>query len=196
MDSTEILLTVKDFEARYGIARSNVYNRLNGLSKKGYDMAPMKQGTKAIYSASQGALMDQLHEHLEAGNDIGSFVDVTGRVELSQPIGRSIEHPIERPATSQDSMIERSPSSLSVAALVDAIAGKLVTLSPAPTVDPLANLRQLEEAYEKGWLLSSSQLGSLLGFKSFTGASFERYGFTFTRQGKNGAESAWKISKT
>lgn len=192
---TEILMTIKDFEARYRLTRSNIYNRINGLKDKGYPMEPMKQGQKSIFSVDQAALMDRLHEHLEDGNDIASFPDSEGRVNLSQPVERSMSQPIERLTAQQDSSIDRSPAALGVAALVDAIAGKLAEVIPTPTLDPLANLRLIQEASEQGWLLSSSQLAPLLGVKPPSGAEFQRYGFTFTRSGRNGAESAWRITK-
>ncbi len=77
--------------------------------------------------------------------------------------------------------------------MVDAIAGKLTSLKP---IDPLANLELLEKACSYKWLLSTSQLAPLLGVKSLTGKEIHRYGFTFTRVGRNGAESAWAIAKT
>ncbi len=34
--TTEIdSLTIKDFESRYGVIRSNIYNRIDGLKRKG-----------------------------------------------------------------------------------------------------------------------------------------------------------------
>lgn len=195
MDNTEVLLSIKDFEQRYKLTRSNIYNRINGLKEKGYQLEPMKQGARSIFTAEQGAIMDRLHSHLLAGNDIGSFPDAEGRVQMSQPIERLVEHPVGRIAAQQDSL-ERAPAALGVAALVDAIAGKLAEVIPTPQPDPLAELRLIQEACEQGWLLSSSQLAPLLGVKPPSGVSFQRYGFTFTRTGRNGAESAWKISKS
>lgn len=195
MDNTEILISIKDFEQRYKLTRSNIYNRVNGLKAKGYDLEPMKQGTRSIFSAEQGAIMDRLHQHLLAGNDIGSFPDASGRVQLTQHTVQPIERPIERLTVQQDSLAERSPATLGVATLIDAIAGKLADVIPTPQPDPLVNLRLIQESHDQNWLLSSSQLGALLGVKSLSGASFERYGFTFTRTGKNGIESAWRITK-
>ena len=126
MDSTEILLSIKDFEQRYSLTRSNIYNRINGLKEKGYPMEPSKAGNRSIYNADQGAIMDRLHEHLSNGNDIGSFPTMDGRVQLSQPADSPTRHPIERLTAQQDNAIDRSPATLGVAALVDAIA--LVTI--------------------------------------------------------------------
>jgi hypothetical protein len=191
MDNTQILLKIQDFEQRYNLTRSNIYNRINALKTKGYPMEPMKQGNRSIFSVDQAAIMDRLNEHLEAGNDLGSFPDMDGRVMLSHPVERSIERLVE----SQDSSIERSPSALGMAAMIEAIASKLVEVIPTPQADPLANLRLLQEALEQGWLLSSSQLAPLLGLNRLAGAEFKRFGFTFTRSGKNGSESAWRITK-
>lgn len=194
MDNTEVLLTIKDFEQRYKLTRSNIYNRINGLKEKGYQLEPMKQGARSIFSAEQGAIMDRLHNHLLAGNDIGSFPDSDGRVQMSHPVERPTGHLVERPTMQQDSL-DRSPATLGIASLVEAIAGKLAEVIPTPQPDPLADLRLIQEACDQQWLLSTSQIAPLLGVKSLSGASFERYGFTFTRAGRNGAESAWKISK-
>lgn len=84
------------------------------------------------------------------------------------------------------------------ARLVDAIAGKVVEIislnqAGSVTPDPLANLRMLQEACDRGWLLSSSQLAPLVGLKSLHGKAFERHGFKFVKVGRNGVQSAWKV---
>ena len=69
---------------------------------------------------------------------------------------------------------------------------------PAPS--RLSYLRELEEAYLKGWLLSTSELADLLGLTPGTitdyGQEFNDAGFTFTRAGKRkGGEIAWRVGK-
>ena len=78
--------------------------------------------------------------------------------------------------------------------MVGVLLGALASLQPTEP-DPLANLELLERVAEKGWLLSTSQLAPLLGLRSLSGKALERYGFTFTRVGRNGAESAWQVEK-
>ena len=49
----------------------------------------------------------------------------------------------------------------------------------------------MKKAYEKRWILSTSQLGSILKLHPKTlirHKSFERHGFTFIRNGQVGAE--------
>jgi hypothetical protein len=57
-----------------------------------------------------------------------------------------------------------------------------------------------EEAYEKGWLLSTKEVADLLELAPSTvcayGQEFEDAGFVFTRAGtRKGGEIAWMISK-
>ena len=65
----------------------------------------------------------------------------------------------------------------------------------APPANPLENIRRIQEAHDRQWKLSTSQLAPLLGMKSLSGSEIKRFGFVFTRVGKNGVESAWSISK-
>lgn len=203
-------LTIKDFESRYGIARSNVNNRLAGLKQKGYDLQPEKREGKNVYKADQIALMDRLEAHLKAGNPIASFPTAENAAIVSQdklPASYRTQDSFLATPVSQDKrhLSHRTQDSgamtaLGAAGLIDAIAGRvveLVSLNPSgrPTPDPLVRLRLLQEACDQGWLLSTSQLAPLLGVKSLSGQVIERYGFRFTRVGRNGIESAWRIEQ-
>ena len=176
-------LTIKDLESRYGVARSNVYNRINGLKEKGYPLEPEKRGAKSIFNADQVQVMDALDSHIKAGTEIASFPAVSGHTGLLR-VSQDTWKPSHR---TQD--ITRGDESKMVGVLLGALA------SLQPTSDPLASLELLERVAEKGWLLSTSQLAPLLGLKSLHGAEFCRYGFVFTRVGRNGAESAWRVGK-
>ena len=179
-------LTIKDLEARYGVTRSNIYNRLNGLKEKGYPMESEKQGQRSIYNADQVVWMDALDRHLKDGNDIATFPTTEGLSNLSY-VSQDIAKSSYR---TQDTL--KVESSVALALVVEAIATRLSDLKPD---DSLANLRTLEEACRNGWLLSTSQLTRLLGLKSLNGKVLTRYGFTFRRAGRNGMESAWQVTK-
>ena len=176
-------LTIKDLESRYGVARSNVYNRINGLKEKGYPLEPEKRGAKSIFNADQVQAMDALDSHIKAGNEIATFPS-NGHTDLLR-VSQDTWKPSHR---TQD--ITRGDESKMVGVLL----GALASLQPNEP-DPLANLELLDRVAEKGWLLSTSQLAPLLGRKSLHGSEFCRYGFVFTRVGRNGAESAWRIEK-
>jgi hypothetical protein len=209
--TTEIdSLTIKDFESRYGVTRSNIYNRINGLKEKGYAMEPEKQGGKSVFNADQIAVMDALDSSLKDGKSIADFPTVNSNdlsyVSQDKPdlSRRTQDSKNVRVASPQ----ENGGSIMLFAGMIDAIASKVadlisgrpaqpieVKLPELPPPDPLSNLRSIQEACDRGWLLSTSQLAALLGVKSVSGKQIDRYGFRFTRVGKNGAESAWQVSK-
>ena len=94
----------------------------------------------------------------------------------------------------------REPTiSLHPSALVGVIETVVKRIIPNPK-SPLAYLRDIEEAYQNGWLLSTSELADLLGLSSKTitnyGQEFSDAGFLFERAGtRKGGELAWSIEK-
>lgn len=79
--------------------------------------------------------------------------------------------------------------------VVEAIVKRLM-----PGGGRLNHLRELEEAYEKGWLLGTSELADLLKLSPKTvrsyGDQFSDAGFVFTRAGsRKRGELAWEIGK-
>lgn len=82
-----------------------------------------------------------------------------------------------------------------IQALVAAIANQqLPAALPAPP-NPLSRFEQLQAIADHDWRPSTSELAEILGLTSLPRATFERYGFRFTRVGRNGAQSAWKVEK-
>ncbi|MDJ0571812.1 MAG: hypothetical protein QNJ53_22595 [Pleurocapsa sp. MO_192.B19] len=89
--------------------------------------------------------------------------------------------------------------SLQPSVLVGAIEAVVKRLIPTNR-SRLNYLRELEEAYEKGWLLSTSELADLLGLNQKTitnyGQEFNDAGLIFARVGtRKGGEIAWSIDK-
>ncbi|MEP0913080.1 hypothetical protein NDI45_19395 [Leptolyngbya sp. GB1-A1] len=172
-------LPVSQLPDRYGISRSVLYTRINALKIK-----PEQRGNKSYVSREQLDLLDRLHNHIQQGGSTAEFLASAGLSDeqTGQTVGQSDEQ------TGQLALSDSAPLLL----IIDALAEKLASQQMS---DPLANLRAIEEAACRGWLLSSSQLASLLGLRSLSGKSFDRYGFSFTRAGRNGAEIAWRITK-
>jgi DNA-binding transcriptional regulator YhcF (GntR family) len=177
-------IPISQLPSRYGIARSAIYTRLKDLQ-----IEPVKSGRKAFVNAQQLQLLDKLHEHISKGGVTSDFL------KQQQQQNTSVSNTEDFSALVQDSPVQMTglqPSAL--VAMVSAIVQRLIPHHP------LDYLQALESAYEKGWLLSTSELADLLKLSPKTiasyGLSFEDAGFVFTRCGKRKrGEIAWKVEK-
>ena len=181
---------VADLPERYGVARSNIYKRLEGLSIK-----PEKIGGKSIINADQLALMDSLDQHLKADGTIASFNSPVGQSEKSYETGRDNGNGSLSKPRSSEQLVTASQLLAVLERISEVIATPPPQLPPASSPHPLENIRRIQEAHDRQWKLSTSQLALLLGVRSLSGSEVHRFGFVFKRAGKNGAESAWSISK-
>jgi hypothetical protein len=173
------LVPITQLPSRYGIARSNLYTRLKDL---GIELE--KIGKKAFVNAEQLQLLDALHDHIQKGGTTGEFLKSLDGVQSDRAIISSTtgQIPLFQPAT--------------LVAVVEAIVKRLLP----STGNRLSYLRELEEACEKAWLLSTSEVADLLGLSPKTiaayGQEFSDAGFIFTRAGtRKGGEIAWSIDK-
>ena len=181
---------VSDLPSRYSIKRTALYERLKALKLK-----PIKQGNKSYLDGDQLKRLDELHAHIQRGGGITDFV-----TEQKQPNSGQTEQTEQTDPTGQLAQINQSGA---LVALVEVLTSRLVPAIVSkltPPAPPLAHLEALEKAYEKGWLLSTSELAQLLRLSPKTirgyGDSFREAGFTFTRAGTRARqETAWKVSK-
>ena len=177
-------LPVSSLPNRYGVHRSQVYNRMDALKKLDERLVPFKQGRKSYVSA-------ELLGHLDSMN------------VLLKENGTTVEQAANRALGRIPTRLPDSPVDIGQSALTYSPPGELVEPETEQEIDPefnfedlLGKLRGLQELADKGWWLSTSQIANVLELKSLPGGpSFERYGFRFVRAGKNGAETAWKIEK-
>ncbi|MDJ0596090.1 MAG: hypothetical protein QNJ72_39935 [Pleurocapsa sp. MO_226.B13] len=185
------LIPLAQLPSRYGIARSNLYTRLKDLK-----IESVKQGRKAFVTADGLRLLDGLHAHLEAGGTTNEFLQQIGSnsnlatIPTAEP---SVYNSMDAPNYNEPTI------SLQPSVLVGAIEAVVKRLIPNNR-SRLNYLRDLEEAYEKGWLLSTSELADLLGLNQKTvtnyGQEFNDAGFIFARVGtRKGGEIAWSIDK-
>lgn len=180
--------------SRYGIARSALYTRLKDLK-----IEPGKDGKRAYLNAQQLQLLDALHEHIQKGGTTGEFLKQQSGE--SPGLSRTVEQPDESSPGLSRTSVQSSPGQIllsqpaALITVVEAIVKRLV-----PGVGRLNHLLWLEEAYEKGWLLSTSEVADLLKLSPATvrgyGEQFSDAGFVNTRAGtRKRGEVAWEISK-
>lgn len=182
---------VADLADRYQVARSNIYKRLEGLSIK-----PEKIGNKSVINGDQLVVMDELDQHLKADGTIASFNNPTGQAKEShETAGHSNGNGAIAKPKASDQLVTAHQLLAVLERISEVIAAPPQLPPAAPPAHGLDTLRRIQEAYERQWKLSTSQLAPLLGMKGLSGAEVKRFGFVFTRVGKNGNESAWSISK-
>ncbi len=188
------LIPLSQLPSRYGIARSNLYNRLKDLK-----IESLKQGRKAFITATQLQLLDGLHSHLEQGGTTPEFIKLIEEQSNSlQLVETSSATPkvydgITTPHFSEPTIFLQ-PSAL--VGVIETVVKRLIPVNRSR----LTYLRELEEAYQHGWLLSTSEVADLLGLTSKTianyGQEFSDAGFVFARAGiRKGGEIAWSIDK-
>ena len=171
-----------NLKGRYGINRSALYKRFEAASVK-----PVKLSSrnKTFISQEQLQLLDELDQHIKDGGTLSEFnpngrlqaMEVhqnTGYLEKTQPIFTELEPPITGS---------------------EAIVAELARISfQLEKRDDIDLLRQLQEIADNGWLINTTQLKGLIDVTP-KGKEFTRGSFRFSKSGKIGAQSAWKVER-
>ncbi|MBE9109884.1 hypothetical protein IQ273_10740 [Nodosilinea sp. LEGE 07298] len=171
------LASLKD---HYGVARSQVFNRIKVLG-----IETIKRKQKAYVNVNHLELVDRLHELIQQDYTIDS---ATTMILGDSPAERLRQRPRQSHETA--GQLEMLP------ALVAAIAHhQQPAAAPLAPPNPLSRFEQLQAIADNDWRPSTSELAEILDLTSLSGSQFERYSFRFTRAGKYGAQSAWKVEK-
>ncbi len=176
---------VSELQGRYNIGKQAVYNRLDALYIK-----PTKQGNRSFITLEQLRSLDALHHHITAGGTMADFQTRRSESPLS-PVD-TLDTPTGQTQAQDLVPLPRATDAASLVSVVSAIAQAI-----RPT-DPLAHLTHLERAATSGWLLTSSEVQQLIGIKPKVepgGQSFTRGSFTFTKAGKIGGQTSWRVVK-
>lgn len=199
---------IKDLELRYGLARSNIYNRLNGLKKRGYSLEPESREGKSVYNGDQVAILDALDRHLKSGGTTSTFPTPDQLSHVGQDNSQ-----LSYPAQDSPTEIKKSvPGFFQNALTFDLIqpilsgVEKMLSVVFPPPLPParkgleLAPYRELNEAAKEGFKISTTNLANLLGLRASTvanyGDEFADAGFVFTRAGKRkSGQIAWAVTK-
>ena len=177
---------VSELPARYDVARSQIYARLDALKQRDESLVPEKRGKKSYVDEKLINLLDSMHVLISQQGETVS--DAADRVLSVEPQTRPMSSARQVDRTQDTSIVyQEQPSELAV--LLSAIA------SQQKQPDMLDRYRQLDEIAEKGWELPTHEIAEILGLKTLSGTEFERHGFKFIRCGKVGSQSAWKVEK-
>lgn len=179
-------MKIKELQERYGLkTRQSIYDWIKAAKLT----LPKDERGHAYATPEQIEVLDQLAEHLKAGGTLGSFTPVSSpeiytstdsQIDTSDPATvYSLVDTVNSEVDSPMVMLER---------LVGAIASNIQPRSP------LWFHEELEKASKQDWILSTSEVESLIGVKP-KGEVFHRGGWEFTRAGKIGNQGAWMVNK-
>ena len=183
-------LSVNELCDRYKLkSRRTLYNRLEGL---GIEL--LKKNNKAYATDEQINLLDQVDKYIKDGGKIKNFVP-TAIAEIS-PHNSTAQHSeiIDLPIvsdTTQHSAQHTAQLTVQEELLGDMLAAIANKMQPK---NPLWYMHELETAIANNWKLSTSQIKEMIGTKP-SGKTFSHGCFIFTKSGRIGRESAWKVTK-
>lgn len=176
-------MRTKQVADRYGIQYTSLHNRMTKLGIK-----PTRQGRESYLGASDIELLDRLDEHLKSNGTFENFSIEQGDAipfVIDKSSGSSL---IKSKITSNTSI-----QPIQQDGLVEALA-----LIARAQYDVLAPQKTLKEATEEGFLLTSEQVGSILGYSKSTVSSWEtgtvKLGFRFHKL-KEGSTVLWRVEK-
>jgi len=210
MESEIDRFPVKSLMERYNITRSVLYNRFKGLG-----IVPTKFGRQSYVTGEELALLDQLHEYIQAGGYITGFIREFKIEEETEalPSEQSIEHNGNHTTatqkrngnqlTTQETVIE-SPEVLeriietTVSSTVKAMSSTRASTLHASNEDTLEDLETLQRIADNGWLIPTKRLAQIINRAPSTLArkpEVNYCGFRLIRAQQEGNQSLWRVQK-
>jgi DNA-binding transcriptional regulator YiaG len=183
MDFQVDQMRTKQVADRYGIQYTSLHNRMTKLGIK-----PTRQGRESYLGASDIELLDRLDEHLKGNGTFENFAIEQGDA-VPFVIDKSSGSNLVQSKTKSNTSIQ----SIQQDGLVEALA-----LIARAQYDVLTPQKTLKEATDEGFLLTSEQVGSILGYSKSTVSSWEtgtiKLGFRFHKL-KESSTVLWKVEK-
>lgn len=182
---------IKDLLQKYGLkTRQSVYDRLKALS-----LEVKREGNKSYVTEAEISKLDELQEHISQGGSIKTFTPtvtttVYSKLETTSVSDNSVESSID----SVNSQLDSSPKYVQLdlfQQLVDKVDEVVEKVIPA---NPINHWEKLDLAVERGYILSSSEVKSLVGTKP-KGKEWIRGAFKFIRSGKIGNQAGWRVNR-
>ena len=181
-------MRIKELLERYSLkTRQSIYNWCDALS-----LSLEKDASGRVYATpEQVEKLDQLAKHLkQPGATLANFTPVTP-VSIAR-MDTALDNPVDMALD----RVTRPIDALFLEEIVDKIGDRIVSrLQP---YDPTWYMTVLEQAAEKGWLLTTAEVRELIGVKptAAKGEDIYRRGcWLFTKEGKIGNQTAWRVSK-
>lgn len=195
-------LTVNELCERYEVSRTIVYQRVEAAQAKSY-----RKGPKVFFQPSEVWKLDQLEQRLRSGTSLRELAkEVKEWAEATpfndEPAARAvvdINHPPLREVEPNNNVTslsrKRQEENVQLVAAFTTAVGQALKDTRETVADPLTAQRQLLEAAEKDYLLTTRQLAQVCGVARSTlnkrGKRTVLYGFLLERV----TELSWKVRR-
>ncbi|NET46713.1 hypothetical protein [Okeania sp. SIO2B3] len=193
-------MNIQELLSKYGLnTRAALYNRLDFLSIK---LSKDPNG-KSFATDEQLKELDNLHEHIKAGNKMSTFlktVDVDIVETPTEHITRQSSRQSSRQYTRQSSRQNNeniSSSNIKAEELLEVLVGA-IALSINPQNNTLEKYRVLDECQSKRWLLTSKDIQQILGQRPRRKKGCDYCvisGWRFNIVDKSGNQYLWNVSR-
>ncbi len=186
-------MLLDELQERYGLqSRKGLYARINAL-----DLVLPKDNKRRSYATEEMVQeLDSLDTHLKAGGDLKSYLPTTHTEVIGEvmPPDDEVIEPHSKNELLPNQVIE--PHSEDLLPQQVTVLPQLLSIieNLSSKGDPLLPNRLLKEAADNDYLLNSKQIKDIIGV-SPRGAIFSRYGYIFTKVGKDGVFSSYRVEK-
>jgi predicted DNA-binding protein YlxM (UPF0122 family) len=186
--------TLQELTQRYNISKSSVNARIKHLA---IETELIANRIKVL--ESDVLRLDGLDAFLKESkaHRYTDYIEPTEVEIVNQDLAPETEQLIPSNQSNQLSLFE--DYIIPIAKKIDYLIEEKIKSTPTTNskTEILATQRTLQEAVDKEWAISSSQLKELLGRKSLpSGKVFSRHLFTFHKIGRDGSEGSWYVTKT
>ena len=177
-------MRTKQVADRYSIQYTSLHNRMTKLGIK-----PTRQGRESYLGASDIELLDRLDEHLKGNGTFENFA-----IEQGDAV------PFVNDKSSGSSLVQsKTKSNTSIQSIQQDGLVEALALIARAQYDVLTPQKTLREATKEGFLLTSEQVGSILGYSKSTVSSWEsgtvKLGFRFEKL-KEGSTVLWRVTSS
>lgn len=186
--------TLQELTQRYSISKSSVNARIKHLAIETELIANRSKVLESDVLRLDG--LDAFLKESKA-HRYTDYIEPTEVEIVNQDLAPETEQLIPSNQSNQLSLFE--DYIIPIAKKIDYLIEEKIKSTPTTNskAEILATQRTLQEAVDKEWAISSTQLKELLGRKSLpSGKVFSRHLFTFHRIGRDGSEGSWYVTKT
>ncbi|NEQ78246.1 MAG: hypothetical protein F6K23_37815 [Okeania sp. SIO2C9] len=188
-------MNVQELLLRYDLSsRAALYTRLKVL---GFELAK-DDNDKAFATPEQLVHLDQLHEHIKAGNKMSTFVRPSQVNVVSAKTVQSSVHSTEQEKAKKGLLTEQpTVQGANAEVLLESLVGVIIN-NLNPPKNPLEKNRALKECEQENLLLTTKEIEEIVGRKprKIQGESYCIIGgWKFIAKGKSGNKTLWGVEQ-